>query len=385
MHIAVVSTDPGIPVFGQKGASIHLQEILRAFLSRGARVTLLSPRLDGDPAADLGRVTRLPLPSYAKGLPAELRERALLGNGEHVRTLLSSIGPIDLVYERHALFSHAAMEFANAHGLPSVLEVNAPLLEEQSQYRTLALPGEAASSTRRVMRAASAVYGVTDAVADYAASFGADPSCLHVIGNAVNPHRFPRRAKPRGPFTVGFLGTLKPWHDVVTLIDALAILRASTTPEARLLIVGDGPERQRLEARADALGISSSVEFTGAIAAEQVPDALARMHAAVAPYSAEGPFYFSPLKIYEYMAAELPVVASNVGHLSGVVAHGKTGLLTAPGEARDLAEALSSLAARPEWRDDLGRTARAEVLAEHTWDRVAQCILQIANLPRAAA
>lgn len=385
MHIALVSTDPGIPAFGQKGASIHLQEILRAFLSRGARVTLLSPRLEGVPAADLSRVTCAPLPRCPKGLSPETRERALLETNDRVSALLSSVGPVDLVYERHALFSHAAMEFARASAMPSVLEVNAPLLQEQAQHRTLALPREAADSARRAMIAAGAVYGVTDAVARYAANLGANPTHLNVIGNAVNPQRFPKKHKPAGPFTIGFLGTLKPWHDVGTLLDALALLRSKTVPDARLLVVGDGPERQRLEVRAKALAILAAVEFTGALPPEQVPHALSRMHAAAAPYSAEGSFYFSPLKLYEYMAAGLPVVASHVGHLPEVITDGRTGLLTPPGDAGTLADALAALASNPKWRDALGQTARSEVLARHTWERVASRILEIAGLSKVAA
>jgi glycosyltransferase involved in cell wall biosynthesis len=129
-----------------------------------------------------------------------------------------------------------------------------------------------------------------------------------VVPNAVDPARFPERPAPDGPFTAGFLGTLKPWHDVATLVEAVARLRAGPVADARLLVVGDGPERGALEARAAALGIADAVEFTGALAAPEVPDRLARMHAAAAPYRNGEPFYFSPLKLYEYMAARLPVV-----------------------------------------------------------------------------
>jgi hypothetical protein len=56
MRIAYVSTDPGVPVFGMKGGSIHVQEMLRAFLSTGADVAVISPRLNDEPPRDLASV-----------------------------------------------------------------------------------------------------------------------------------------------------------------------------------------------------------------------------------------------------------------------------------------------------------------------------------------
>jgi Glycosyltransferase len=376
MRIAYVSTDPGIPVFGCKGASIHVQEMLRAFLGFGAEVTLIAPE-PADPAPEgLGSVRLRPFPPAPKG-DAEARATVLLNMNADVAAALSAEGPFDFVYERHALFAHAAMEWAAATGVPGALEVNAPLIEEQIRHRSLARLPEAQAVTRRAMISADQVLAVSNAVADYARGFGARSP--HVVPNAVNPARFAEPAQFEGPFTVGFLGTLKPWHDVATLVDAMALL-VRLEPQARLLIVGDGPEREALTHQVAEFGLSGCTEFTGALPAKSVPEQLRRMHVGTAPYRGSDPFYFSPLKLYEYMAAGLPVVASRVGTLDTVVAEARTGRLVPPDDPEALARTLANLAQSPQALRKMGATARHDVLAHHTWDRVAERVLSRAGL-----
>ena len=268
-------------------------------------------------------------------------------------------------------------------GRPGILEVNAPLIAEQARHRTLARAEEAGISAGRAMRAAAAISAVSPAVARHCGELGARR--VEVIPNAISPDRFPARPVASGPFTIGFVGSLKPWHDVGTALAALGLLRDGPVPEARMLIVGDGPERARLTKIAQEAGLADAVLFAGAIPHEEVPSMVAQMHVGLAPYGAEGEFYFSPLKLYEYMAAGLAVVASRVGHLPDVVSEGRTGLLTPPGDAAALAAALARLAASPEMRGALGSAARAEVLEQRTWNRVAERVLQLAGLARRAA
>lgn len=150
--------------------------------------------------------------------------------------------------------------------------------------------------------------------------------------------------------------------------------------EAKLLIVGDGPERENLEAELAAHGLDSHTQFTGAVNPDAVPKLLARMDVAVAPYPAQSDFYFSPLKVYEYMAAGLPVVASRIGQLADLIDTGVNGILCPPGDAIALAEALETLWRSPTLRQRLGEAARQKVMDNHTWDAIAQQILNLAGL-----
>jgi len=108
------------------------------------------------------------------------------------------------------------------------------------------------------------------------------------------------------------------------------------------------------------------------------------MDVCVAPYPRLARFYFSPLKVYEYMAAGLPVIASKVGQLAELIEDGVNGLLYPPNNPSALATALDRLRCAPEVRARLGRAARATVLRDHTWSAVVQQILSLARLEPAA-
>jgi glycosyltransferase involved in cell wall biosynthesis len=189
----------------------------------------------------------------------------------------------------------------------------------------------------RVFGAASALIGVSGGVADYLATFSTARGRIHVVPNGVNPHRFPAGLSPAlparpGAFTVGFAGSLKPWHGLSILAEAFVRLHR-WAPESRLLIVGDGPERARVAEYLAAANVLPAVDFTGAVSPEEVPGLLAAMDVATAPYPDQPGFYFSPLKVYEYMAAGRAVAASRIGQIEQVLRHGEDGLLCPPGDA----------------------------------------------------
>ncbi|MBE7384193.1 MAG: glycosyltransferase family 4 protein [Leptolyngbya sp. SIO1E4] len=383
MRIAYVCADPGIPVFGQKGCSIHVQEVIRALRHQGATVDLFAVHLGGAPAADLADLTVHSLPPISKG-QAAVREKIALSINPSVWMDLKLTGPFDLIYERYSLWSYSAMEFAQIMGIPGLLEVNAPLIEEQAQHRELVHRDEAEKVAARAFQAASQLIAVSQEVKHYLTRWGIADK-VHVTPNGVNHHRFPETlqptiAKAANTFTVGFVGSLKPWHGLHHLVEAFTQLYQQV-PQARLLIVGDGPQRDALVAELKQRGLQSVTCLTGAVSPEQIPGLLASMDVAVAPYPASSNFYFSPLKVVEYMAAGLPVVVSSRGQLLDLVTDGSTGLLCPPGDETALAIALEQLWQSPQLRQRLGQAARQYILAHHTWDAVAQQVLAIAQTP----
>ena len=387
--VAYITVDPGVPVFGFKGCSVHVQEVVRSFRNMGSHVTLFTQR-EGKAARpdDLSDVQVHTLAQLSKE-SVEAREWSALSANDELRAYLEYHGPFDMIYERYSLWGRAGMDYAQDHGIPGILEVNAPLIEEQRKHRTLILETQAREVARKAFEQATTLIAVSRAVANYLASFPGVAHKVHIIPNGVNPGRFtpaipPSLSAPAGVFTVGFVGTLKPWHGVVDLVEAFSLLQARTQEKSRLLIVGDGPERSVIEERLRLRGLERAAVFTGAVSPQDIPGFLTSMDVGVAPYPSQEDCYFSPLKVFEYMAAGLPVVASRIGQIDELIDHGVNGLLTPPSNASALAEALDRLRLDSPWRHRMGAAARSSVLREHSWESVAGRVMLLTTESRSS-
>ncbi|MDH4062759.1 MAG: glycosyltransferase family 4 protein [Acidobacteriota bacterium] len=386
MRIAYVSTDAGIPVFGHKGCAIHVRELCAAFTALGAEVTLCASGAFGAAPPSLRGVEVIPLPAR-RAQTGAAREREAVALNRATIEALTALGPFDLVYERAALWSVAGPVYAARTATPSMLEVNAPLVDEQIRYRTLVYRRVAERLFQRAAESATAVVAVSAEVAAHVRAATSGRARVDVVANGVAMERFAAPVARRDAadrFTVGFLGSLKPWHGVDTLIEAVN-LAAARVPRLHLLIVGDGPERESLALLVAARGLTDRVTFTGAVAHEDVPALLRDMDVATAPYPALDRFYFSPLKVLEYMASGRTVVASDIGQIRDLVADGVTGRLVPPGDPSALADALVTLAADPIACSRLGAAARAFVANGRTWRDVAQAVARLAGVSFAPA
>lgn len=398
MRFAYLSSDFGVFVFGTGGSSVHLREVARALRRLGHEVAVFSPtaRVEDNVAGYEG-FHFVPLGEFAAEL-VQLLEREDAGLPEHLvrewrrllyseyvqRALLPALAEFrpDVMYERYSLFSYAGIDLARQLQIPLILEVNAPLAFEGARYRDLVLKRTAEGLERRILTAADAVVVVSRPLEDHARRLGVPSERISILPTAVEPDRFHpgvsgeavrSRYKLDGKRVVGFVGSLKPWHDLDTLLAAAGLL-AGSDDRFHLLVVGQGPRMEELQARGDGY-----VTWTGAVEHGQVPEHLAAMDVIVTPYPRDGEPYFSPLKLFEAMAMGKPAVAAPVGQVAEVVVDGENGLLYEPGDPHDLAKKIREIFDRPDRGSALGDAARESVIARHTWERNARQVARIAE------
>ena len=139
-------------------------------------------------------------------------------------------------------------------------------------------------------------------------------------------------------------------------------------------MIGDGPLKSSLQDRIRQAGLEKAVTFTGVVTHEDIPQYLATMDVAVAPYPAIGNFYYSPLKLFEYMAAGRAVVASRIGQVAQVITDGVNGLLYEPGHRAGLVNRLRELRESSALRLELGKNAR-RASRDFTWERNAERVV----------
>ncbi len=423
MKFVYLCADQGIPILGTKGASVHVREFASALMNLGHAVTLVcAKRGHGNEAGGLSITEIAPQADYTSAesyfaslraqiqfapmskdtiqnanqlLATELKKLAYnLQLPPALERIIADVKP-DVLYERYSLFNYAGTIIARKYHLPHLLEVNAPLIRERQASFGLVLIDLAQTIEDQIFCQADAVITVSATLKDYAIERGVQPSRVSAIPNGVDLSKFNPTVGNEGDETtglqalglpadlrrdavIGFVGSLKPWHGVDILIQALARAR-QIEPRLCLLIVGEGPQLEHLQSEARAQSLSDHIYFTGAVPHHLVPKYIALMDITVAPYRQQSHFYFSPLKILEYMAMGKPVVATRQGQISELIEHERNGLLCEAGSAEPLADTLIRLVNDPDLRHRLGKSAAATVRDHHSWLQVADRVTRLAD------
>lgn len=397
MRILYLCFDPGIELFGPAGGSIHIRSMVRAFAELGHQVAVLATsRGSGKqelPAmvhiAPVGRANRILARTMRKAnavigrLGREHPDAVrILHNAAFARAAASVAREFrpEAIYERYSMWGVTGAWLSRRRKIPLILEVNAPLVYEQRQYRGLTLPSVARRVEDAIWRAADRIEAVSSPLIPHLERAGVRPERVVMAPNAVERMFFEGDGTDirselglRNQFVIGFSGTFKTWHGVESLMRAFARFRLESP--GHLLLVGDGPLRTSLEEQAANLGIRGDVTFAGATEHSRMPGYLRAMDVAVAPYPPLDEFYFSPLKIFEYLAAGTAVVASRAGQIADVIQDGKNGLLYEAGDEDGLLDCLRRAATSAELRIQLGRNG-VESVRDCTWVRNARLALE---------
>jgi glycosyltransferase involved in cell wall biosynthesis len=290
----------------------------------------------------------------------------------------------DLLYERYNLFLLAGGWLKRLHGLPLLLEVNAPLVRERSQFGGLALRRLARWTERRAWRSADFVLPVTRVLAEEVRAAGVAESRIVVLPNGVpramiDPEFDGATVRRRLGFddrvVLGFSGFVREWHGLDLVIDLMA--ESDRGQHWHLLILGDGPALPQLRERAARRGVADRVTFAGVIPRERVAMHVAAFDLALQPRVVP---YASPLKLFEYMALGRAIVAPDTPNIREILADGENALLFDPGAPGGFGAALMRLSGDPVLRHHLGEGARRTLLERDlTWNGNATRVVALAS------
>ena len=280
------------------GQSVHVEELIRAFREAGHEVMVVGPSFYEQ--SDFGGESRT-IAILRRLLPGFLGELAGLAYNLpawwRLRKAYRSFRP-DFVYERCNLYFLAGALLARLDGARLFLEVNSPLAEERSRFGGLRLKSLAFALERWTWRSATRVLPVTRVLGDMLVAGGVDDARIRVVPNGIVLDRFPPRdTAARAGVVLGFVGFVRAWHGLDTVIDALA--EQPEAADVTLVIVGDGPVREELEAQAARLGVADRVRFTGLVAHDAVAGHVLGFDIALQPSVTA---YASPLKILALIA-----------------------------------------------------------------------------------
>jgi glycosyltransferase involved in cell wall biosynthesis len=293
---------------------------------------------------------------------------------------------VDFVWQRHELFQTAGLDLSRTLGVPSVLFVPAPLVWQAEQWhvrrpgwsRFVEQHGEA-----RVVTQADIVAAGSERVVEELIRLGVDERRIVITRTGFDPdlfsgdpdrHATRRRLGLDDDFVVGWVGSFRGFHGLDQLVAAVARMDEHAVAKASLLLVGDGPERAPVEAAAAARGVR--VVSTGTVPQHELHALIAAMDVAVLLARPDAEFHYSPLKLAEYLASGVAVVAPRAGAIPAQLADGQDAVLFEPGDEAGLAAALARLRDRPEERSRLAAAAQTVAQQRFSWDHAVSQVLQ---------
>lgn len=377
----------------------HIQQkyIADGLRARGHSVTWIAPHdLHHIHVSDLTE-TELAPRTWTASLWFELLDKAVwkiqqlfripylnvFSNLRRYDACLQALPGFDVVFERNSLYNAGAAMACEKLRLPCVMFFDADQIAEldyMGEPLTGLLRWRAKQLLRYNLRIARRIVCVSDAAQDHLMkNWDVPADKLVVLPNAVDVNRFkpdPKLgAQTRASLSLTthpllvFVGSFYQWHDIATLLKAFAVV-LKTHPDARLILVGDGTEREKMIKLAGELGVAQAVNFTGFVGWEDVVRYVNAADIAIVPVpKMEREMWLSPMKLFEYMASGKAVVASAMGQVRDVIKDGENGLLVPPGDEVSLAEAVNRLIEDVSLRERLGMQAREDAVRYHSWEQ----------------
>jgi len=365
LRILYCAIDQAVP--GTVGGSVHVTAVAEGLARRGHEVhVLVSP---GDGPFPPGAV------HWTAMRPPFGRKELRWARTGAVTRLARALNP-DAIIERYYNFGGEGILAGAALGTRTMLEVNAPVIDyagsNKARLDRLLLVEPMRRWRERLCRRASVIVTPSAAILPP----GTPASKVVELEWGADTRRFHPGATGALPFTrrpgvlAVFAGAFRRWHGAERLVEAMRDLRERGIDDVTAVLIGEGPELPRVRSAARGL---DQVTFTGAVAHDAMPACLAAADIGVAPFTPDAHgalalgFYWSPLKIFEYMSSGLPVVAPALPRIAALVADAREGILYPPEGTGGLAGALLRLR-DPQLRARLGAAARERAVRDYSWD-----------------
>jgi len=356
------------------GQRVHIEGLVAALVRLGHEVAVVGPAPEDDsPIRHQRTIKRWLLPLREIG---EILYNLI--EGRRLSTAARDHRP-EALYSRHSLLCSVPARFARRFRMPWVVEVNAPLAQEREAHGGLFFRRWARRRENRTLNAADRVIVVTAVMKAMLVKQGVEASRIEIHRNGIDRDRWDpafdvaalrREYSLQGSSVLGFVGFVREWNRLEMLFPFL-----QRTPNAMLLIVGDGPDVPRLRAMAGTCGIQPQLRFTGAVKYEEVARFVAMFDVAIVP---ETPRYSSPLKLLDYLAQGCAILAPDRENLREILAHDRSALLFDPDDRQDLEAQLDRLLRDQKLRKRLGQEARATLdRLELTWEHNARRVVGI--------
>lgn len=353
------------------GDSIHVRELAENLARLGNEVLLFVHAGTGD---------WTPPPSVRLCETGREREWETALKAAH----LARTEAVDLIYERRFTPKVGAV-VAALSGVRLAVEVNGLADRE----RAIVSGDDVAVSRGRMwlrsflLRRARQVVAVSKPIKDaLCADYGLLEDRVSVVPNGVNADLFTPLARddargrvglPLGPRLIGFVGYLSPWQGVDIMIEVVSFLN-DQHHSVEGVIVGDGPARSDLQELAHRLKVEDQVRFIGSVPYRLVPQWISAFDLA---FSVKPPLLSgSPLKVREYMACAVPVVATAGSEYDfEIVSQARAGILVDHRKPQVIAMLVRDLLSNPDERHAMGLRGRAYVERNCTWLETARGVV----------
>lgn len=365
------------------GLGQHVYDISRYLVMQDVEVHIITPRVKDYPDNETLSgvyIHRVGYPT-CEASADDFKGWTFTFNSEAIREavrLNSQIGGFDLVHAHDWMVAYAGRSVSKIFSIPLVTTIHA------TEYgRNLGLHNRTQREINEIEKnlalEANQIICCSQYMQDEICSlFGVHRSGVKIIPNGVEPEQFMElpedpqvKFDPREKALV-FMGRLVPEKGVWQLLNCFQRV-LENIPEARLYIGGRGPQKRILEQRAQKLGISERVVFAGFLRDKERNYVYNQAKVAVFPSLYE-PFGIVAL---EAMTTNTPVIVSEVGGLSEIVVHRKTGLKVPPGHESKLAEAIIEILSDDKFARQIAANAVELVKSVYNWKIIAHSTIDI--------